>query len=59
MHEFVSGWFFSPDIVEKIAKFGLASAEQVEEARGLLDAWKNHSGAFAAIAWGEALGRKP
>lgn len=59
MHDFVSGWFFSPDIVEKVTKFGLASTEEIEESRGLLDQWRQHPGAFAAIAWGEALGRKP
>ena len=58
-HGFAAGWFFSPDVVEVITKHGLASPEQIDAWRRALDGWRDNSGAFAAIAWGEALARKP
>ena len=58
-HGFAAGWFFSPDVVEVITKHGLASSEQIDAWRRALDGWRDNSGAFAAIAWGETLARKP
>ncbi|MDE0534327.1 MAG: hypothetical protein OXI01_23185 [Albidovulum sp.] len=54
MHDSVSGWLFSPDIVEKVTKIGLASQEKLDESHGLLDEWRRYPEAFAAIEWGEA-----
>ena len=59
LHGFSIGWFFSPDTVEAATKHGLASQEQFDGWRRMLDQWKDTPGAFAALAWGEAIGRKP
>ncbi len=58
-HDFASGWFFSPTIVEVITRHGLASREQVDDWRRMLAEWRDTPGAFAAIAYGEAIARKP
>ena len=58
-HDFAGGWFFSPDVVAAVTKYGLASQEQVDGWRRMLDEWRDAPGAFAAIAWGEAIARKP
>ena len=38
---------------------GLASEEQFKAWRRSLDGWVDEPGAFAAVAWGEAIGRSP
>ena len=53
------GWFFSPAVIETVTDCGLASQEQIDGWRRSLDEWRDHPGAFAAISWGEAIGRKP
>lgn len=58
-HASAGGWFFSSDTVETAEKHGLATREQFENWRRMMDEWKESPGAFAAIAWGEALGRRP
>ena len=58
-HGFSSGWFFSPGTVEVVVKHGLASREQVDDWRRMLDEWRDSPAAMAAIAWGEAIARKP
>ena len=58
-HTFAVGWFFSSQTVEATIKHGLATREQFETWRRLLEQWKNSPGAVAAIAWGEAIGQKP
>ena len=58
-HTFAGGWFFSPDTVEAATKRGLATREQFEDWRRTMDEWKDAPGAFSAVAWGEAIGRKP
>ena len=58
-HTFAVAWFFSSQTVEAAIKHGLATREQFEKWRRLLDQWKNSPGAVSAIAWGEAIGQKP
>ena len=58
-HGFASGWFFSPETVDVVVKHGLASREQVDDWRRMLDEWRDSPGAMAALAWGEAIARKP
>ena len=58
-HTFSVAWFFSPKTVEAAIKHGLATREQFENWRRLLDQWKKSPGAVSAIAWGEAIGQKP
>ena len=55
----IIGWFFSPLTMEATMKHGLASQEQFDRWSRSLDAWMDEPGAFAAFAWGEAIGRKP
>ena len=56
---FPSAWFFSPKTVEAAINHGLATREQFENWRRLLDQWRDSPGAVSAIAWGEAIGQKP
>ena len=58
-HGFVLGWFFSPTVTEAVKDHGLATQEQLDEWRRSLDEWRDHPGAFAAVSWGQAIGRKP
>ena len=53
------GWFCAPDTVEAAKRAGLATQEQFEGWRRDLDAWGSHPAAFATIAWGETVARKP
>ncbi|MDE0392693.1 MAG: methyltransferase domain-containing protein [Rhodospirillales bacterium] len=58
LHGLVNGWFFAPKTMGAAIGLGLASEEQFEGWRRSLDEWVDESGAFAAFAWGEAIGRK-
>ncbi len=58
-HDFVIDWFFSPEVVGAATRFGLATNEQFDEWRTLLQQWKIHPGAFGTIAWGEAVASNP
>ena len=58
-HGFVGGWFFAPATVELITRHRLASQKQIDDWRRALDRWRDTPGAFAALAWGEAIARKP
>ena len=58
-HGFAQGWFFADETMAAAQKLGVASAEDLDRWRGLLDQWKADPAAFSTIAWGEALGVKP
>ena len=58
-HAFAIDWFFSPGTVEAAEKHGLATCEQFDDWRRAMDEWKEAPGAFSAVAWGEATGRRP
>ena len=58
-HGFAQGWFFADQTVAAAKKLGVASAEDMDRWRGLLDQWQADPAAFSTIAWGEALGVKP
>ena len=58
-HGFIVGWFFSPAVKEDAKNYGLATREQFDNWRRSLDEWKDHPGAFACLAWGEATARMP
>ena len=52
-------WFLSPEITEAAIKYG-ASTEQLCNAISVAyDQWKDHPGAFCALAYGEAIANKP
>ena len=54
----ITGWFFAPTTMAAAIKHGLASQEQFDDWRRSLDEWMTEPGAFAAFAWGQAIGRK-
>ncbi len=58
-HGLAIGWFFSPETVEAACGAGLATREQFDAWRVEIDTWSSQPGAFAATAFGEAVGRKP
>ncbi len=58
-HGFASGWFFADQTMAAATRLGLASADDLGRWHGLLDQWRADQAAFAAIAWGEAIGVKP
>ena len=55
----VAGWFFAPKTMGAAIKLGVATQDAFDGWRDGLDRWMTDPGAFAAIAWGEAIGRKP
>ena len=59
LHDLMAGWFFAPRTMEAAIGHGLASEEDFEGWRRSLDDWVDEPGAFAAVAWGETIGRTP
>ena len=55
----IEGWFLSPDTVKAALAYGVADQVHFDRYRDALDRWKEHPGAFGAIAYGEAIARKP
>ena len=58
-HALSTGWFFNSDTVEAATKHGLTTREQFDDWRRAMDEWREAADAQAALAWGEAIGRKP
>ena len=58
-HSFAGGWFFAPQTVGAATKYGLATQEQFDGWRRMLEQWRDTPGAFSAIAWGHAIAHKP
>ena len=58
-HGFINDWFFSDQVIGAATKFGLATQEQFDRIRLLVDEWSRHPGAVGGIAFGECLGTKP
>ena len=52
-------WLLSPEISEAAIKYGAATQKLCDAIRAAYDKWKEHPGAFAAIAYGEAVANKP
>ena len=52
-------WFLSPEIVEAAIKYGASTQELCDAIRDAYDRWKDHPGAFAALAFGEVVANKP
>ena len=59
LHGFISDWFFSPAVVAALTHFGLATHDEIELWRQLLDQWRDNPAASGAIAFGEAIATKP
>ena len=58
LHGLITGWYFAPKTKGAAIEHGLASEAQFDTWQRSLDDWVNEPGAFAAFAWGEAIGRK-
>lgn len=59
LHGFISEWFFSPPVLAALTNFGLATAEEIDQWRSLLDEWGEMPSACGALAFGEAIATKP
>ena len=59
LRDLIIGWFFAPETMGAAIKLGLATQDAFDGWRDGLDRWMTEPGAFAAVAWGEAIGRKP
>ena len=59
LHGFISDWFFSPQVIGALIHFGLATEEDIETWRRLLDEWRELPAACGALAFGEAIAAKP
>ena len=55
----VTRWFLAPEITGAAIKYGAATARTAESIRAAYEAWREHPGAFAAIAFGQAVAVKP
>ena len=55
----IEGWFLSAETVAAAQTYGVADQVHFDRYRDALDRWKTHPGAFGAIAYGEAIARKP
>ena len=54
-----TGWFLTPAITEAAIKYGAATRKLCDDLMVAFDKWKNHPGAFAAVAFGETIAQKP
>ncbi len=59
IHQVAQQWFLSPEITEAAIKYGAATRELCDAIGTAYDRWKDHPGAFAAIAEGELVAWKP
>ncbi len=57
--ELVNGWLLSPEIADAAIKYGASTMELCDRIRIAYEKWKSHPAAFAAIAYGEMVARKP
>ena len=58
-HGYIMNYFLSPTEVQADITQGRSTQKAADEMRRSLGDWKNHPGAFASMAWGEAIARKP
>jgi len=56
---FIVNYMCGPAIADQVISHGIATQKQFDEWREDAVRWQNEPGAFAAIAWGEAIGWKP
>ena len=59
VHEFISDWFYAPEVMDTAIKIGLATQKQFDRWRQELHDWKAHPGACGGFAFGHVLARKP
>ena len=56
---FISGWFFTPEIMQAVTAYGLATQEQFDGWRSALDSVIEHPGALGCLAFGECIATNP
>ena len=54
-----SQWFLAPEITEAAIKYGASTRQLCDAIAAAYDRWKDHPGAFCAVAHGECIGVKP
>lgn len=59
LHEFIIGWFFTPEIIQAATIYGLATQEQFDGWKVALDDLKKHPGAMGCLAFGECIATNP
>ena len=59
LRAFIDDWFYSPEVIAALTKFGIATQEQLDAWRDGLDEWRDTPGACGGLAFGEAAARKP
>ncbi len=59
IHQIAQQWFLAPEITEAAIKYGAATEALCDHIGVAYDRWKDHPGAFAAVAYGELLAWKP
>ena len=59
IYAFANKWFLAPEITEAAIKYGASTQKLCNDIRIAYDKWKDHPGAFCALAHGEIIARKP
>ena len=59
IYESAQEWFLAPDITDAAIKYGAATETLCRHIASAYERWRDHPGAIAGIAFGEALARKP
>ena len=59
IYRLVTQWLLSPEVSEAAMKYGAASTKLVNDLKAAFDRWREHPGAFYALAFGEAIAHKP
>lgn len=55
LHGFITGWFFTPEIMQAAITYGLATSEQFDGWETGLDSIVEHPGAMGCLAFGECI----
>ncbi|MDE2836108.1 MAG: hypothetical protein OXL97_01170 [Chloroflexota bacterium] len=58
-YRLITRWFLSSHIQDAAFKYGATTARMAEKIKAAYDRWMDHPGAFAAIAFGQAVAVKP
>ena len=57
-YAFIIDWFFSEKVIQTVTGLGNANQEKFDFWRSELDRWRDSSGAFGGLAFGEHVARK-
>ena len=59
LRAFIDDWFYLPEVVAAVLKYGFATQQQLDDWRDGLDEWKVTPGACGGLSFGEVLASKP